>query len=114
MNGCTPNFLSFKLRQDIIAQKLAWGLEYWGSFTQNNYFVDEIQKFSGNKRIRVFVETSRYLGLKTQLEVTHINTGDYTQSRFFYEDNRGGDFQGSEVAFRHRRPEIKLSIFGTF
>ncbi len=114
VNGYAPNFLSFKLRQDIVAQKLAWGVEYWGSFTDTNYFVDEIQKFSGNKRIRVFVETSRYFGVKTQLEVTHINTGDYTQSRFFYEDNRGGKFQGSEMAFRHRRPEIKLSFFGTF
>lgn len=114
VNGYTPNFLSFKLRQDIVDKKLAWGVEYWGSFTDTNYFVDEIQKFSGNKRIRVFVETSRYFGVKTQLEVTHINTGDYTQSRFFYENNRGGAFQGSEVAFRHRRPEIKLTFSGTF
>ena len=114
VNGYTPNFLSFKLRQDIVAQKLAWGLEYWGSFTDNNFYVDEIHRFSGNKRIRVFVETSRYFGVKTQLEVTHLNTGKYTKSRFFYEDNRGGDFQGSEVVFVRQRAEIKLSIFGTF
>jgi len=114
VNGYTPNFLSFKLRQDIVAQKLAWGLEYWGSFTDKNYFVNEIQRFSGNKRIRVFVETSRYFGVKTQLEVTHLNKGNYTKSRFFYEDNRGGNFQGSEVAFLHQGAEIKLSIFGTF
>jgi hypothetical protein len=62
----------------------------------------------------VFVETSRYFGVKTQLEVTHLNTGKYTKSRFFYEDNRGGDFQGSEVVFVRQRAEIKLSIFGTF
>jgi len=79
INGYTPNWLSFKLRQDLVESQLAWGIEYWGSFTDTFYLVEERQTFSGNKRIRAFIETSRFLGVKMQLEVTHLNTGEYTR-----------------------------------
>ena len=93
---------------------MAWGIEYFGNFIDTNYFVDEIQTFEGNKRFKLFIETSRFFGVKTKLEVSHLNTGDYTRSRFFYSPNRGGQYEGSEIAYRHRRPEVTLSISGTF
>ncbi len=114
VNGYTPNWLTFKLRQDIVKHKLAWGVEYWGDFTDTNFFVDEIQKFSGNRRLRVFVETSRYFGVKTQLDITNINTGKFTRSRFLFVSDRGGEFEGSEIARRRRKPEVKLSFWKTF
>ena len=56
INGYTPNFLTMELRQDLVEQKIAWGLEYWGSFTNTRYRVNEMETLSGNKRIRFFVE----------------------------------------------------------
>ena len=114
INDYRPNWTKFKFRQDYILQKFAWGAEYWGDFKDTNYRVDEIQTFGANKRLRLFIETTRFFGLKTQLEVTHINTGRYTRSRFFYQRNRGGAFDGSEISHRQRKPEIKLSFWGTF
>jgi len=114
INDYTPNWTTFKFRQDFINQKFAWGVEYWGDFIDTSYRVDEIQTFGGNKRLRFFIETTRYLGLKTQLEVTNLNTGRYTRSRYFYETDRGGKFDGSEISHRQRGPELKLSFWGAF
>lgn len=114
INGYTHNWLKINLRQDIIDQQWAWGVEYWGDFEDRNYFVDEITTFGANKRYLIFIETSRFFGVKTQLEIKHANTGDYTRSRFLYNGNRGNEYVGSQISRRQRRPEIKLSFFGTF
>jgi hypothetical protein len=113
-NDYTPNWTMFKFRQDFIIEKFAWGAEYWGDFIDTNYRVDEIQTFGGNKRVRLFIETTRFFDLKTQLEVTQLNTGRYTRSRYFYQKDRGGKFDGSEISHRQRGPKLKLSIWGTF
>jgi len=114
VNGYSPNFLSMEFRQDLVEQQMAWGLEYWGSFTNTSFRVDEVEKFSGNKRLRFFIETTKFLGIKTQLEVSHSNKGHYSRSRFFYQNNRNGAFDGSQVSHRTRKPELKLSFSGTF
>lgn len=110
----TPQWTKVKFRQDFIKQQFAWGVEYWGDFVDTDFRVDEIQTFGGNKRVGAFIETTRFFGLKTQLEVNNINTGRFTRSRYFYERDRSGAFDGSEVSHRQRGPEVKLSVWGTF
>jgi len=114
INGYTPRWLLFTLRQDLTDLKLAWGVEYAGSFTDTNFFVDEKQTFHGNGRIKAFIETSQFFGVKIQLEVDKLNTGEFDRTRFIYEDNRGGIFEGTEVARRLRKPEIKLTFSKNF
>lgn len=110
----TPSWLSFEFRHDITKQKFAWGVEYWGSFAEQGFLVDEIQRIEGNKRLRVFAETTRYFGVKMRLEVTNSNTGRFTRSRFFFDGDRGGVFTGSEISDRKRRPHFRFDITGTF
>jgi len=47
----TPQWLTFKFRQDLVNYKLAWGGEYSGSYNETNYLVDEIEFVEGNKRL---------------------------------------------------------------
>ncbi len=114
INGYSPNWLTFKLRQDLTQHKFAWGIEYFGNFKDQTFFVDEKQTFSGNKRYRFFVESSRFFGVKTQLEVTDLNTADLTRSRFIFDADRGGKFAGAEIAHRQRRPQVKLTFSRNF
>ncbi|PCI72026.1 MAG: hypothetical protein COB38_04830 [Gammaproteobacteria bacterium] len=114
INGYIHDWLSFKFRQDLVKSKFAWGIEYWGEFRDTNYRVNERVTFGGNDRFRAFIETSRYFGVKFELEVTHLNTGDYTRSRFIHGGDRSLPLATTEIAYRHREPEIKLSVFGTF
>jgi len=114
INGYTPNWLTFKLRQDITRHQVAWGLEFWGRFTDTSFFVDERQTFSGNRRLRFFIETSHFFGVKMQLDITNANTANFDRTRFTYEDDRGGAFKGIEIARRIRRPEFKLTFSRNF
>jgi len=114
INDYTPEQFNIEFRQDLTEQKLAWGVELISHFTDTFYLVDEIHTFEGNNRIEAFIETTYFDGLKVQLLVEHLNTGEYTRSRFIYEDDRSGEFEGSQIERRKREPEIKLSVWGTF
>jgi len=114
INGYTPKWLTFKLRQDLTEHKFAWGIEYFGHFTDTNFFVDEKQTFSGNDRLKIFIESSHFFGVKIQLEVKNINTAEFDRTRFIFEDNRGEAFEKTEIARRLRKPEIKLTFSRNF
>ncbi|MGB0495146.1 MAG: TonB-dependent receptor domain-containing protein [Kangiellaceae bacterium] len=113
-NGYTHDRLTFKLRQDLVDAKMAWGVEYWGDFTNTNFRVNERVTFNGNDRFRAFIETSRFFDVKIQLEVTHLNTGEYTRSRFIHGGTRQEPLAETEIAYRLRKPEIKLTVSGSF
>ncbi len=114
INGYSPRNLSIEVRQDLNKQKISWGIAYAGDFDHTQYLVDEIQTFHGESRWLFFIETTRFFGVKTQLEIQHVNTGEYTRSRFYYVDDRSGAYNGSQVSVRQREPEYKLSFFGSF
>jgi len=114
INDYTPEQFNIEFRQDLTEQKIAWGVELISHFTDTFYLVDEVHTFAGNNRIEAFVETTYFDGLKVQLLVEHLNTGEYTRSRFMYEDDRSGSYKGSQIAKRNREPEIKVSVWGTF
>ncbi|NQZ06524.1 MAG: TonB-dependent receptor plug domain-containing protein [Algicola sp.] len=110
----TPNWFKFKLRQDLTDLKLTWGMEYWAHFKDTGYRVNEVQTFGGNNRTRFFIETTRFFGVKTQLEINNINTAQYTRTRYIYGPDRGGALIRSERSARTRKPDIRLSVSGTF
>lgn len=114
-----PQWFTFKLRQDLTEYKVTWGMEYWAHFEEGFYRVDEIQTFRGNNRMRFFIETTRFFGIKTQLEIDNANTSQYTRTRYIYNDrvnnhHRGDSLVRTERSARLRKPEIKLSFSGTF
>lgn len=114
ISNFSPSRLNIKLRQDVIDSQFAWGLEYFRKFTNINFNVNERITLSGNDRFAAFTETSRFLGIKIRLDVNVINTGDFTRSRFIHGEDRSTPLERTEVSFRHRKPEFKLSISGTF
>lgn len=130
----TPNWYGFELRQDLTEAKVTWGVEFMNHFLDTGYRVDEIQTFSGNNRWRVFVETTRYFGVKMQLEVNNASTAQYTRTRYIYNDHctiredldgiaetcvgtnidRGDELVRIERSARFRDPELKFTLSGSF
>jgi len=109
-----PDNLRIKFRQDLVEYKLAWGGQYFNHFKDTGFYVDELIRFTSNDRVKFFVETTYFEGVKIQFEVNHANTGEYTRTRHFYEGNRNGSYTGKQVSQRIRKPDYKLSIWGTF
>jgi len=110
----TPDWFRAEFRQDITSAKFSWGLQYYGTFTDTGFLVDQRQEFNGNGRFQAFVETTRFWGLKMRLQVQNLNTGSFTRTRYFFSENRGGNFEGTETSFRKRKPEFRLEVSGTF
>jgi hypothetical protein len=114
ISSYTPLYLGVKLRQDLIDDQWAWGVQYESNSIEEHYRVDERITFEGNDRLHAFIETTRFFGLKMQLEVRQMSTGEFTRSRFLYDGSRGDELLGSEISRRTREPEYKLSVWGTF
>jgi hypothetical protein len=98
----------------LTAHQFSWGIDYWGGYSYDGFLVDEIQTLNANKTLRFFVETTRYFGVKIQLEAINVNTSRKPFTRRFYQDTRAGAYLGKEVAKRERSPYFLLSVFGEF
>ena len=114
ISNTTPEWFQFQFRQDLTARQFSWGVEYWGGFSYDDFLVDEIQTFNANKTLHFFVETTRFFGVKIQLEVTNANTSRRRFTRRYYQHTRAGEYLGSEVAKRKSHPYYLLSVFGEF
>lgn len=101
------NRIRLEFRHDFPEAQWAWGWDYfYGSFF-NEFRIDERRRISfGKKDIDVFIETSRFFGLKLRLEAG-INEPRVLRGRVFFDGPRsGGVIHATEV--RDRAPEKQL------
>ncbi|WP_262694422.1 TonB-dependent receptor plug domain-containing protein [Kordiimonas aquimaris] len=106
--------LDFRFRQDITEHRVAWGVSLEGRFDEPNFFVEEVNTFSGNDRFTFFVETTRWFGVKTRLEVENFNGARFTSQRNFFEPDRGGEPDGSQTRRFRRGANIILEVTSQF
>lgn len=115
VNGQVPHSFYANFRQDLVEQKLAWGLAVDGHYLNTQYHVDEISQYQGHSRFVAFIETSYFDKYKLQLEVSNIDVTRNTRSRFFYKDTRNDEYRnGLEVSESRQDPVYKLSVWGRF
>jgi hypothetical protein len=110
-----PHYLKVDLRQDVINYDFSWGLQYKHYYEKTRYYVDEVQTNEGNDRLSsLFIETTKFLKMKIRLEVKDVNVAIFTRTRNYYQTDRSGLFEGSEISYRERAPEVNLTFSGTF
>lgn len=110
-----PSDLYIEFRQDLLRYNFSWGFEYIHHYEKTKYYVDEIQKNSGNNFLKtLFFETTKFFDSKIRLDIKDSNGTLFTRSRYFYQDDRSGAYKGAEVTYITRDPEIELSFTGTF
>jgi len=66
-------------RQDFVSAKSAWGMKLNFQANRPNFKIDEMEWLSRGTNLGVFLETSRWLGVKTRLDINNIL--DYNNSR---------------------------------
>lgn len=101
-------------RQDLTEHGVTWGGLYRMHFIDTAYRVDEFQAFRGNNRLELFVETTKFWGVKLRFEVSEINTGQFTRTREIYSPDRSGELAAIERSRRFREPFYTLAVSGTF
>lgn len=106
--------LDFRFRQDLTEHRVAWGVSLEGRFDEPNFFVEEANVFSGNDRFTFFVETTRWWGVKTRLQVENFNGERFESQRDFFTPTRGGVPDGSQNRVFSRGATIQLEITSQF
>jgi outer membrane receptor protein involved in Fe transport len=114
-SGVPEYHFSASLRQDLVRQKIAWGLSAsWGK-DNISYFINQISRNSNKPNLDLFIE---YRGLKRgtlRLDVNNLTDRPFLRDRQFFVDTRATGLV-SQRFFRDQRRDsrIKLSFSTTF
>lgn len=102
------------LRQDLSEARFAWGARYEPVAETATFFANEAIIDRRGRRITAFVETTRLLGVKMQLEVRNIGQVQFPRDRLLFAPDRAGLFTGSEILDRERGEFVKFTISDQF
>lgn len=106
--------ITIDFRQDLTAARFAWGVRYEPPVETAIVFANEAIRERHERRITAFVETTRFLGVKMQLEVRNIGQTRFPRDRLLFAPDRSGTFLGSEVLERERGEFVRFTITDQF
>jgi outer membrane receptor protein involved in Fe transport len=106
--------IAIDLRQDLTEARFAWGARYEPANRTAIFFANEAITDRRGRRITAFVETTRFFGVKMQLEVSNIGQVRFPRDRLLFAPDRSGAFIGSEVLDRERGEFVKFTISDQF
>ncbi len=106
--------VSINLRQDLTAQRFAWGLRYEPPREVFIFFANEQILEERTHQITAFVETTRFFGVRMQLEVRNIGGQEFPRDRLLFAPDRSGEFIGSELLRRRRGEFVKFTVSDQF
>ena len=102
-------------RQDFEAARVAWGWDVRERGERPSYKVNELDVADDETEFNVFVETTRWLGLKTRLSAVNILDLAETRERTIYEAERElSPIERREFRSRERGFRFELEISGSF
>lgn len=114
VTGLTNPEIAIDFRQDVTDARFAWGLTYEPPSRTASFFANEAIIDGRGRRITAFVETTRFFGVKMQLEVRNIGQVQFPRDRLLFAPDRAGAFNGSEVLDRERGEFIKFTVSDQF
>ncbi len=112
LNDIASPTVSVNFRQDLPAIRSSWGVNYTAAEDNAFYFANEIADHNETSRIEVFIETTRWFGVKSRLSLRNIGGWSIRTNRAFFSPDRAGGFIGSERVDRERGTFIELTIEG--
>ena len=106
--------LVVEFRQDLTARKLAWGFSWRAAQKTRFFFGDEESFTRDGDQWRVFIETTRIKGVRTNLSFRNMGARNFFRERRFFEPSRAGAFAGTETVDRDRGLFATLTFTGQF
>ncbi len=103
-----------EFRQDLTDRRIAWGIAY--RFAQDNvfYFADEESFTTNGGRWGMFIETTRFWGVRTNFAIRNPGGRNFFRKRRFFDPSRAGEFVGTETISRDRGIFVTLTMTGQF
>lgn len=106
--------LTVEFRQDIVAHRLAWGLTYTAASESTFFYANEESFSRDGETWSAFIETTRFMGLRTNLSLSNIGDRNYFRERWLYDDDRSGALGRLETTRQHRGMFVSLTVSGQF
>ena len=105
-----------QLRQDLVEDGWAWGIETGYADAARSFGADEINRYQDGVDIEAFIETTRFSGIKVRLLAQNLLDRPFERERVLYEGNRTPDAAPARREQRELRRDrsILLSVSGTF
>ncbi|MEM8771682.1 MAG: TonB-dependent receptor [Pseudomonadota bacterium] len=112
LNNIPSPSITVDFRQDITSINSSWGVSYIAVENNKFFFGNEISDSRQGDQVEVFVETTRFLDVKSRLSLRGVGGRNFRSDRLFFSPDRSGAFSGSEVVDRNRGLFITLSVEG--
>jgi outer membrane receptor protein involved in Fe transport len=114
VTGLRNPILIFNFRQDLTEARFAWGVQYEPEVTTSIFFANEAIRDRREGRLTAFVETTRFFGIKMQLEVSNIGQTRFPRDRVLFAPDRSGAVIGTEFLDRERGEFVKFTLTDQF
>lgn len=102
-------------RQDFEAERVAWGSNLTIEADQPLYKINEFDHWDRDPMLKMFVETTRWFGIKTRLEFNNVFNRSKMRERTFYTGQRDlSAIARRQVQDRTDGREIGLLFSGSF
>ncbi len=105
-----------QLRQDLVADGWAWGIETDYADEARSFGADEINLYQDGVDVEAFIETTRFAGVKVRLLAQNLLDRPFERERALYDGDRTPDAAPAVREQRELRRDrsILLSVSGTF
>ena len=103
-----------EFRQDLTEKKIAWGFSYRAPLEGPFFFANEESFNRDGEHWSLFIETTRFAGIKTNLEFSGIGGQNFLRERRFFDPDRSGVFTGTQVISRDRGMFVRLTASSQF
>ena len=109
----SPTVLA-EFRQDLTKKKFAWGFSYRAARDRAFFYADEESFSTDGEEWRLFIETTRLKGIRTNFSVRNVGGRNFFRERRFFEPSRAGVFAGAETVDSERGLFATLTLTGQF
>lgn len=107
-------YTEINFRQDLPAQKLAWGIDYEKGSEIRFFRVAERETYEEGPFLGAFIETTRYPKAKIRLFAHNLLDTEFRRERRFFTPNRAGAFNSEEQRERQFGRFVGVQVSGNF
>jgi hypothetical protein len=113
ISGWSESEVEASFRQDLTAQRLAWGIFFYKQAENVTFRLNEIDTYEEGPFVDLWIETTAIEGLKIRAFGANLTSDDFRRERRFFAPDRTGALDRTENRFRNFGPFWGIVISGS-
>jgi len=113
ISGWADSVLEMNFRQDLTAQKLAWGIYFYKQAENVTFRLNELDTYEEGPFVDLWIETTLIEGIKVRAFGNNLTANDFVRERRFFTPDRTGVLNRVEERRRNFGPFWGIVISGS-